>query len=39
MAEGIGGTIGNLGLRYGAKWLDNKLFPEEHREAQPRERH
>ena len=27
MAEGIGGTIGNLGLRYGAKWLDNKLFP------------
>lgn len=29
MAEGIGGTIGNLGLRYGAKWLDKKLFPTE----------
>lgn len=27
MAEGIGGTIGNLGLRYGTKWLDEKLFP------------
>jgi|GEM_PF-3303651 len=27
MAEGIGGTIGNLGLRYGTKWLGEKLFP------------
>lgn len=27
MMEGIGGTIGKMGLRYGTKYLDEKLFP------------
>ena len=27
MAKGIGGTIGNIGLRYGYKYLDGKLNP------------
>lgn len=28
MAKGIGGTLGNIGLRYGAKYIDKKFFPE-----------
>jgi len=28
MAKGIGGTLGNIGLRYGAKYVDKKFFPE-----------
>jgi hypothetical protein len=27
MAKGIGGTVGNIGLRYGYKYLDGKLNP------------